>query len=436
MKNIAILLSILIGIPLFAQDGWNWGDDPATAKEKNALYTDFQKQGKYAEAVEPLEYLLKNVPKLNRSIYQNGVTIYQNLLLTEKDPAKIIAYQDRILELLDLRMKYFGDEEKVLVYKAQLAYPYLINRKPERHDELYDTYKTIIDKIGTKAGYIAYYYYFVLAQIQFQKKKLSEDEILAIYDQVTSANNALLATETKPEIKKAIEETQVKEDGILEKMVTLDCNYVRKRMADRLTKNPDLETAKKAIKYMTQGEGCVKDPLYLTAVKFVQQKEPSMDIAIKIAKLFGINGELDSTEIWYQKAVELATPTDGERKADCLMELAKLAAKKGQKAKAREYAKQAAEADSKSASEAYSFIGNLYLGSGPDCVSPGDPVKSRAVYLAAYDMFQRAGNTAGMKAAEAQFPSMEDIFTQGRNLGETIEIGCWVGGTSTLRRRP
>jgi len=436
MKRVIVFFSIISQTVVFAQDGWDWGNDPATAKEKNALYTDLQKQGKYAEAVEPLEFLLKNVPKLNKSIYQNGVTIYQNLLISEKDPAKIISYQDRVLELFELRMQYFGEEDKVLGYKAQVAYPYLINRKPERYDELYNIYKNIIEKLGNKAGYMSFYYYFAMAQVQFGKKKLSEDDILAIYDKVTAANNALIAAETKPEVKKAIEETQNKEDAMLEKMVTLNCDYVRKRMADRLTKNPDIETAKKAVKYMNQGEGCVRDPLYLTAVKFVQEKEPSMDIAIKIAKLFGVNGEQDSVEVWYQKAVEMATPADGERKADCLMELAKIASKKGQKSKARELARQAAEADGKQASESYNFIGNLYLGSGADCNSAGDQVKSRAVYLAAYDMFQRAGNSAGMKAAEAQFPSMEDIFTQGRKVGETIEVGCWVGGSTTLRRRP
>jgi len=55
--------------------------------------------------------------------------------------------------------------------------------------------------------------------------------------------------------------------------------------------------------------------------------------------------------------------------------------------------------------------------------------------MAAYNAYQRAGDSQGMAQARAQFPSREEIFTEGLQVGGTINTGCWIGETVTLATR-
>jgi hypothetical protein len=74
------------------------------------------------------------------------------------------------------------------------------------------------------------------------------------------------------------------------------------------------------------------------------------------------------------------------------------------------------------------------MGSYKAC-STGDAVQSRAVFLAAYDMYAKGGDNKGMSNAKAQFPSITDAFTLNKKEGEVLNVGCWIGGTTTLRLR-
>ena len=87
MKKILLTLSIILafGIAANAQDGWNWPEDPDKkdlAITKNALYSDLLNTENYEGAKKPLDWLLKETPDLNPSIYIQGVKIYENLAET------------------------------------------------------------------------------------------------------------------------------------------------------------------------------------------------------------------------------------------------------------------------------------------------------------------------------------------------------------------
>lgn len=101
---------------------WNWPDDREKAEEKNALYTDNFKQGNYRVAADHLSWLLNNAPNLNKSIYINGVKIYNGMASEEADVTQKVVFQDSVLMLYDLRIQYFGEEGKVLNRKAFDAY--------------------------------------------------------------------------------------------------------------------------------------------------------------------------------------------------------------------------------------------------------------------------------------------------------------------------
>ena len=147
----------------------------------------------------------------------------------------------------------------------------------------------------------------------------------------------------------------------------------------------------------------------------------------------GKNNRNDAEAIvWYEKSIPLET--DVAKKGDTYMDIAKMVKKQGKLGEARSYANKAVEANSAIASEAYTFIGNMYFSSMNSCTGD-DPVKARVVYMIAYDMYAKAGNGAGMSRCKEQFPSIEDIFTFKYKEGESIGVGCWIGGSTIIRKR-
>ena len=51
-------------------------------------------------------------------------------------------------------------------------------------------------------------------------------------------------------------------------------------------------------------------------------------------------------------------------------------------------------------------------------------------------MYRKSGDQKSMANAKAQFPSIEDIFTENYSEGDSFKVGCWINETVTLQRRP
>ena len=50
-------------------------------------------------------------------------------------------------------------------------------------------------------------------------------------------------------------------------------------------------------------------------------------------------------------------------------------------------------------------------------------------------MFKRAGLNNKAAQAKAQFPSMEEIFNENLEVGESLNTGCWINEKVTLSKR-
>jgi hypothetical protein len=57
------------------------------------------------------------------------------------------------------------------------------------------------------------------------------------------------------------------------------------------------------------------------------------------------------------------------------------------------------------------------------------------VYIAAYEMYVKAGNSNLMARAKAQFPSKEEIFLLNWQTGSSQKVGCWINETVILKTR-
>ncbi len=427
---LSLVLLLSMGcLSAIAQPGWNWGENVDKAKEQNALYTDNLKAGNFEAAKAPLLWLLENTPDLNVSLYINGAKIYEGLAEATSDKALKKEYQMKALSMYDKRIEYFGDEAKVLNRKGYRAYKFLKDDKA-KYPELLKLYDRIFELNGVNVyanNLVAYM--DVVRRNKLTRSDITDAQVLERYTAISDVIDEKLA-------KKPGDATLTKMadnvDKILLATIDLTCDLVTEIFGTKLEEAPDVRLAKKIFKLMLTGK-CTDSPLAFKAAQIVVEAEPNYGIYKFLAQKSGSDGNTDEAVAFYEKAVELTD--DNTKKSEVLVSVARIYGSKGQKSTARSYCHKALSFDPAN-SDAYKLIGDLYMNSFNDCKQGVSKVEDRAIFIAAYKMYQKAGSSSSMAAAKAQFPSIDEIFSEGYEEGQTLTVGCWVNETVTLERRP
>lgn len=412
-----------------------WGDFREEGKVQFAMYSDTYVFGEkyWADVVEPLDWLLENIPFLNIGMYINGYKMLDYVEKNEKDPEKKKMYQDRILTLLDKRITYFGDEAENLQRKGLKAYPFLAVRGKAHFDSLYSLYNRIIELNGDKTYLANVLYYMAMVKIKKQFNQLTDDQVLEAHDRAIQIIDRQMAATTSATEQQEWKDAANQVDDMVSKIVSFDCDKIRERIGKDLQASPnDFQVTKRALRYLIQGK-CTDDPLFLVAAVGVFQHEPSANLATAISKRYVVGQDYTNALAWYDKAIGLAGK-DQHMVASLMYDKAQVLAVQGKKQEARAILLKSLELSTAQAAKTYALVGDMYMTSAGACPDPS-PVKARAIYLAAYDMYAKAGDQSKMAQAKAQFPSIEEIFTAGLTEGASIDVGCWIGGTTTLRRR-
>jgi len=433
MRFTLILSVIFVGLPILVsgQPGWNWPEDKAKAEEKNALYSDAMKLGDYKNGAGHLSWLLANAPDLNKSLYINGAKIYEGLADSESDKTLKNAYADSAMSMYDLRIKYFGEENEVLNRKAYKSYKYQKGRK-EKYSELFELFKKTFELNGNNVfdnNLVAYM--DVIRRHKLTNGDVSDEEIIGIYDKL----NVIL--DYKVALGKNIDRLETYRDNIdklLTATVTVDCAFVEENLAPKVEANPsDLKMAKKVFQLLLTGK-CSDSPYFVKTAQIVNEAEPNYGMAIVIAKKLSAEKSYDEAEVYYNQALGLTD--DNTKKGEVQLDLAKMYVARKDKPMARSNALKAIQFDPSLANEAYTMIGHLYMGSYDNCRKGVSKVEDRGVFLAAYEMYRKGGNSEGMSNSKEQFPSIEEIFELGLSEGETFKVGCWINEVVTIQRRP
>ena len=425
MKLLLILINACLTTAVSAQE-INWPEDTVQAQTNWVLFTDGVRAKTYAEALEPFRWLLDQAPDLTPALYIQGEKLFKGLVAGADDPAQQAEYQQQQLNLYDQRIQYFSDEAKVMNRKAYAAYQYYRD-KPEKYAVLLKIFEQafqVSQQQLSSANLVAY-----LDVIRRYRKarggELSDEEVLQRYDQFSQ----LLQQKAEPDAK----EKQEMLDKLLIATITLGCVTIQEKFGDPfLQDTTQLDRAKKVIA-LALAYQCSDAPFFMTALRVVFQYEPSVGTAKTIAKLYEARENPQNAESYWQQAINLAE--DSEEKAYLWYSLAQYYQRNNHKPQAREAARQALRQDA-SLSEAHKLIGDLYFSSFEECKGGKLIVQDRAVYWAAYEMYQRAGRSDLMQQVEQQFPTMEQIFQEDLKKGETMQVGCWINEEVVIRPRP
>jgi tetratricopeptide (TPR) repeat protein len=412
-----------------AQDGWNWPSDPAQeakARELNAAYTDYMKSDQFIEATKPLHWLLVNVPELNESIYINGVNIYKGAADATADADRKLVYQDSVMAIYEKRGQIYNNAEKWIENKAYFGYLFFKGDKTRIPKVVADFEKAIELNGNINYQLVAAYFDLIYRNNAFNKAYTGE-QVLAKYEM---ANGLLNKSEAEG---KDVSSSRSLLEQVLINMELINCDFIEKNMGPKLKADPtNLEIAQQIFKYSVQYK-CYSSNSFLAALELIDSNNPTFATSQVRAMRYMAAGDFAKAQPVLEKALTLAE--NNKQKGEIQMELAKIHAQAGRKSAARNAAKEAASMDSELTSSAYSLIGDLYMSSFNDCKGGESRAKDYSVFIAAYNAYQRAGNSQGMGSARSRFPSKEELFTEGLQVGSSISTGCWVGETVSLATR-
>lgn len=428
-STLLVLGAMLLAGIAHAQEGWNWPADPAQeakAREYNAAYFDYMKAEQFVEATKPLNWLLVNVPNLNESIYIQGVTVYKGAADKTADAAQKRVYQDSVMAIYNKRGELYNNPVKWMETKAYYGYLFFRNDNSKIAGVVADFEKAWELKGSLNFQFVPMYFDLVEKNYSMNKA-YSPEQVLTIFDK---SNKLLDAAATSG---KDVTDSKATLENLLVKMKLIDCDFIENTLGAKLAADPtNEELAEQIFTYSLQYK-CISTKAFLAALEFKDSKAPTFKTSQVRGMLYMSAGDFEKAEPVFEKAMTLASTN--KEKGETMMELAKIYARAGKKSAARTAAREAAGLDSELSSSAYGLIGDLYMSAYNDCRGGDSRAKDYAVFIAAYNAYQKAGDSRGMGSARARFPSKEELFTEGYSLGASISTGCWVGETVSLSTR-
>ncbi|WP_268033471.1 hypothetical protein [Algoriphagus sp. PAP.12] len=424
------LSALLFAGMVQAQDGWNFPTDPAEeakAKELNAAYTDYMKSEQFVEATKPLHWLLVNVPELNESIYINGVTVYKGAADATTDEAQKRVYEDSVIWVYNKRDEIYDNAPKWIENKAYYGYGFYKGAKEKLADVVADFERAI--ELNGELSLTALYpaYFDAVRRHDAYNDAYTDEQILDIYASIQEDLDKAAAAG------KDVTSPRSQMEQLLVAMELIDCDFIENTMGPKLAADPTNEKlAQQIFQYSVQYK-CLSSNAFLSALELIDSNNPTYATSQVRAMRYIQEKDYEKAQPVLEKALTLAE--NDVQKAEIQMDLAKVHANLGRKSAARNAAKEAAALDPERTKDAYSMIGGLYMNSFNDCKGGVSRVKDRAIYMAAYNAYQRAGDSQGMAQARAQFPSKEEVFTEGLQVGGSISTGCWIGETVSISTR-
>ena len=420
-KLINIVLLLFIAQITIAQD-LKLPDDPdlaSEAKRRFALSVDEMSIKNYRGAADAISWLLKNAPDMYDGQYINGYKAYEELANATSDDAQKNTYLDSMFICFDKKKEIFGLTDREVNNKAYRYFKYWKTNR-DRIEDGFAAYKEAYEKPESVINNNVVSFMDMTRRVSAYKKSLTDDEIIDIYFQI---NHSVDMKQADGENEAKMNRYREALTGLLIQTIgedKMNCEFININLAPGLNEKEDPKLAKKVFGLLLS-QGCSNSPYFEVAANIIQKTEPTEGLAKVLAQRAFGNKDYETAERLYKQALDLSS--DEEKKGELQMDIAKLNLAKGDKPAARAAALEAVKLNPLLDIEAWKFIGNIYMGSFNDCAKKQSQIDDRAVFMAAYDAYAKAGDNAGMAQASAQFPTISDVFTENKKEGESVTLG-------------
>ena len=394
------------------------------------LAQDHMRQENFTEARKALHWLLTNAPDYNKSIYIMAYKAYEKVAQNEQSPAQKLVYLDSMLTVYQLKETRFGLTD---LERNNLAYRYYkyYRKDTDKLETAMTNFEIVFSKPETVIRNKLPAFIATIRLYHTKVRPIGVEQLLAYRASIAKAEAARRAAGVDPE---KIQKLTDVIDNIFYQTIegSLSCPVIQKVATAEKLSEPQFA---KMVLAWSIDFNCTSFDFFeaslLTLVKHPETRNPG--ILNILAQRAAAAGDYTASIDWYQQsAAEQDNPV---KKANTYMDMAKVYLLQKNKSKARELAYKAAETDEKRLAGSLSFVANLYMSSFDDCSQGYSQVDDRAVFMAAYDLFEKAGDINGMQAAREQFPSPSQVHMDNYMEGDVIDIGCWINLKTKVRIR-
>lgn len=429
MKKLAlILIGLTFSLMSFSQGKYGATPQDSITCIENLIYKDYMENDpKLALKLWKVAYRV--CPASQKSLYINGVKLYENLAEKEKDPVKKEAYLDTMFSIYDQRIEVFGQKCYVLGYKGQSM---LVHRTDQK-EETYNILKESVEGCGnkTQAGTVVA---FMFATINLEKEgKITAEDVVAVFEKLSgicAANKDSKYADKYAQAQEKIESVTSPYLSCEVLVPSAEKNFeANKENVDWLRNSVKLLKAKK----------CYEAPVFSKIAEAYFKLEPSAEGAEGMGKLFLGKKDYDKAIEFFKKAADMAD--NDEEKAQYNLSIAEAYLYAKSYSSARTYAQKAASLKS-GWGEPYMVIGDAYMYSASSC-DDGELGRYGA-YWAAVDKYSKAKSMDASVASEASkkiarasasYPETKDVFFYSKKSGDSYTVGCWINETTTVRTK-
>lgn len=459
LQTLLTALAVLLAASASLAQDERYGDTPdqqLKCKEALSVYKSYKKQKNYDEAYVQWRKACDVCPETaSEGLYADGASFIGKELkkVEDEDPRKADLV-DSLLYLHDKRMELYPSTKRspnnrcvVLGRKATDFYKY--NR--DQHQAAYAMFKESIDCLKEESSATTLYQYYT-ASFYTMKRELKGDtvaqanmraQMLTDYLSLTDYVQAGLARAQEAGKDRDVKRYEKAKGNIETVFVAIaDCaDMVPVLDAAVAADLENMDLKLKVLRLLNKKE-CTDNDLFLPVATAVYSVEPSAPAAYAIGIGFAKASQLDSSFTYMEDAVNRCG--DCTEKLTYLLKTGQIASAMGRTSTARNYARQVLAVDAENA-DAYMLIGDAIAGSSSACNDGA--LGGRSVYWVASDYYARAkrlneelAEKASKKMANMakQFPTVDDIFTYGKQAGGSFTVpnkpGCPCSGESTTIR--
>lgn len=450
MKITTLLFALSLSTAVFAQKGvedgsrFGHGEDSLNCLKNISIYTEYVKTNNFKDAYSPWKAVFTEAPIAQISTYTNGAKILRGLIAAEKDGAKQKELFAELLKVHDQRIQYLDQlngltrkptsKGDILATKAHDFYSFMA-----LNPDINAAYAIFKEAVELENQNLPYYVMQEFADVSAQKIKSDEthkEQFIQDYITIAGyANEAYKAAATE----KAKEQYKMAKDNIDAHFINsgvATCENLQEIYAPKVEENKtNLEYLKSVITVM-QKLGCKDSEAYFAASEYAHAIEPTAATAFGCGVMYYKKGELGKSVEYIDNAIELEQ--DLLQKSDYSYTAAQILFADKKYSKAKQYARKAIEYNGEKGAP-YILIAQMYAAS-PNWND--EPALNKCTYFAAIDKLQKAKSVDPSVAEQANelistysryTPKDEDLFFIGIKKGETVNIGGWIGETTTVR---
>ncbi|HYG16743.1 MAG TPA: hypothetical protein VEC12_13385 [Bacteroidia bacterium] len=424
-----------------------FGEDSLETRKQISLYRGLFQTKQYLEALPYWRYVFQNAPCAAEYVTADGIYLMALQITNTENKDTIRKLADTMMKAYEMRLNFFGEKPYVVGKMGRDMYNYM----RDSIEKAVQLMRRSVREGGNESE--AYLLSDLMeAMVTLNKaKKIADDVLINTFDTVSGIvdfNLKELNTRYQTGRDTAATGRSIKMwswvEGYTTDLITpyLTCAKLTEIYTPKYKATPsDTILLSKIIGLMKRSPDCANSDFYLEVAEQNFKLKPDAEGAAALGRAFQEKKEGGKAKQYYEKAAELEK--DPAQQSQYYIVLASLELQENDCSKARTYARKALDGNPNSGS-AYIIIGDAYYRCAGSCQG-SNKVEARYAYLAAYDKYLQAKNVdpsvaseanSRMNTAQSQFPLGEDIFFQNLKEGQSVNTGCWIGETTTLRKRP